>query len=65
MCAGALVNSRISRLVYGCKDDKAGGVNSLYQIPTDTRLNHQVEVVPGVLESESAELLRAFFRSRR
>ena len=65
MCAGALVNSRISRLVYGCKDDKAGGVDSLYHIPTDNRLNHQIEVVSGVLEAESVELLKSFFRERR
>src|SRR5512142_1161210 len=47
MCAGALVNSRIGRLVYGCKDDKAGGVDSLYTILNDSRLNHQVKVVSG------------------
>jgi len=65
MCAGALVNSRISRLVYGCKDDKAGGVDSLYTILNDRRLNHQVEVVSGVLEDECAGILRKFFRERR
>jgi len=65
MCAGAIVNARISRLVYGCKDPKAGGVDSLYHIPTDARLNHQVEVVSGVLEDECALLLKRFFRERR
>jgi tRNA(adenine34) deaminase len=65
MCAGALVNSRISRLVYGCKDEKAGGVDSLYSILTDRRLNHQVEVVSGVLEDECADMLRKFFKERR
>jgi tRNA(adenine34) deaminase len=65
MCSGALVNSRISRLVYGCKDEKAGGVDSLYQIPADKRLNHQIEVVSGVLQLESAEMLKLFFKSRR
>jgi tRNA(adenine34) deaminase len=65
MCAGALVNSRISRLVYGCKDEKAGGVDSLYTILNDRRLNHQVEVVSGVLEDECAGLLRKFFKERR
>jgi tRNA(adenine34) deaminase len=65
MCAGALVNSRISRLVYGCKDEKAGGVDSLYAILTDRRLNHQVEVVSGVLEDECAGMLRKFFKERR
>jgi tRNA(adenine34) deaminase len=65
MCAGALVNSRISRLVYGCRDEKAGGVESLYHIPSDKRLNHQIEVVSGVLEAESAEILKSFFKARR
>jgi len=65
MCAGAIINSRISRLVYGCRDSKAGGVDSLYHILTDDRLNHQVEVVSGVLEYESAALLQRFFQERR
>ncbi len=65
MCAGAIVNCRLPRVVYGCRDSKAGGVDSLYQILTDSRLNHQVEVVSGVLEGESALLLQQFFRSRR
>ena len=65
MCAGALVNSRIARLVYGCRDEKAGGVDSLYQILNDKRLNHQVEVVPGVLDEECAAILRNFFKERR
>lgn len=65
MCAGAIVNARISRVVYGCKDTKAGGVDSLYNILTDKRLNHQVEVIPGVLEEECASLLKNFFRKRR
>lgn len=65
MCAGAMVNSRIARLVYGCRDEKAGGVESLYRILGDPRLNHQVAVVSGVLADESADLLRRFFRQRR
>ncbi|GAB4489602.1 MAG: tRNA adenosine(34) deaminase TadA [Thermodesulfovibrionales bacterium] len=65
MCSGAIVNARISRLVYGCRDAKAGGVDSLYLIPTDQRLNHRVEVVSGVLEDECAGLLKDFFRERR
>ena len=65
MCSGALVNSRITRLVYGCRDEKAGGVDSLYNILNDKRLNHQVEVVSGVLEDECAETLRKFFKERR
>ena len=65
MCAGAVVNARIPRLVYGCADPKAGAVRTLFQLCTDTRLNHRVEVVPGVLADECAELLRAFFRAQR
>lgn len=65
MCSGAIINSRIPRLVYGCKDSKAGGVDSVYHILTDDRLNHQVTVVSGVLEDESAALLQRFFKERR
>jgi tRNA(adenine34) deaminase len=65
MCAGALVNARISRLVYGCRDEKAGGVDSLYTILSDKRLNHQVEVTSGVLHEECAGIIRNFFKERR
>ena len=61
MCAGALVNARVSRLVYGCADPKAGAVSTLYEICTDPRLNHRLTVVPGVLEQECAALLTTFF----
>jgi len=65
MCAGAIVNARVERLVYGCSNPKAGAVDTLFQIPTDVRLNHRVEVVRGVLESECGALLTAFFRALR
>ena len=65
MCAGAMVNSRLGRLVYGCRDEKGGAVDSLYNLLSDKRLNHQVEVVSGVLEKECAEILKRFFRERR
>jgi len=65
MCSGAIINARISRVVYGCHDTKAGGAESLYRILSDNRLNHQVEVVSGVLEEDCAALLRRFFRERR
>jgi tRNA(adenine34) deaminase len=65
MCAGALINARIQRLVYGCRDPKAGGVDSLYNILHDTRLNHQVNVTSGVLAHECATLLKQFFIERR
>ena len=61
MCAGALVNARIRRLVFGCPNPKAGAVATLYQIPTDPRLNHRVEVAGGIRSEECAALLQAFF----
>jgi tRNA(adenine34) deaminase len=65
MCAGAMVNARLGRLVYGCRDEKGGAVDSLYRMLSDERLNHQVEVVSGVLEDECAEILKRFFAGRR
>jgi tRNA(adenine34) deaminase len=65
MCAGALVNARISRVVFGARDPKAGACGSLYQVGTDARLNHSFEVTGGVLEEECAALLREFFSLRR
>ena len=65
MCAGAVVWSRPDRLVFGAFDEKAGAASTLYDIPRDARLNHQVETVSGVEAEASAELLRAFFRQRR
>ncbi len=65
MCAGALVNARVARLVYGCKNPKAGAVETLYAIPTDVRLNHRMEVVGGVLADECAAILKVFFALRR
>jgi tRNA(adenine34) deaminase len=65
MCAGAMVNARLGRLVYVCGYIKAGAVQSLYQLLSDKRLNHQVEVVSGMLEEECAALLKKFFKGRR
>ena len=65
MCAGALVNSRIDRLVYAVPDPKAGAAGTLFDIPRDPRLNHRVEVNSGVLAVECGELLKDFFRARR
>ena len=65
MCAGALIQSRIDRLVYGTRDSKTGAVHSLYQMLSDTRLNHQVEVVEGVLADRSQALLKKFFADLR
>jgi tRNA(adenine34) deaminase len=65
MCAGALVLSRIDRLVFGAKDPKAGACGSLFNIVQDPRLNHMVQVLPGVLERESGQLMQAFFEKLR
>jgi tRNA(adenine34) deaminase len=65
MCAGALVNARISRVVYGASDPKAGAVDSLYGIGRDCRLNHRFEIAGGVLRSECVAKLRHFFSKRR
>ena len=65
MCAGAVVLSRVERLVFGAYDDKAGAVGSLWDVLRDRRLNHRPEVVGGVLDDESAALLDAFFDGHR
>ena len=65
MCAGATVNARLDRLVYGAADLKAGGFWSLYNIPQDRRLNHNLEMEAGVLADECSELLTGFFEDRR
>ena len=65
MCAGALHAARISRLVYAAPDPKAGAAGTLYDLPTDTRLNHTYPYIAGILHPESATLLRAFFKRRR
>lgn len=65
MCAGAIVQARIPRLVYGAADPKAGAVRSLYQLTTDARLNHRCEVVEGVLAAPCGAVLTEFFRQRR
>lgn len=65
MCAGALVLARVSRVVFGASDPKGGAARTLYRILDDPRLNHQVEVIGGALETECGELLKRFFRARR
>lgn len=63
MCAGALVQSRVDRVVYGARDEKAGAAGSLWDLVRDRRLNHRPEVIHGVLEQECASLLTSFFRT--
>ena len=65
MCAGALVNARIRRVVFGATDEKAGACGSLYQVGLDTRLNHLFEVEGGVLEDECGAILQEFFSKKR
>lgn len=65
MCAGAMINARIKRLVYGCRDERYGAIDSVYTIFSDNRLNHKIEVISGILEDECAKLLKEFFIMRR
>jgi tRNA(adenine34) deaminase len=65
MCAGAIVQARVPRLVYGCDDPKAGAVRSCFEVLSHSRLNHQAEVTSGVLASDCAALIQSFFAERR
>lgn len=65
MCAGAIVLSRLNRMIFGAKDPKAGACGSLYNIVQDSRLNHQVEVTPYILEQECSQILESFFEKIR
>ena len=65
MCAGAIIQARLGKVIYGAADSKAGALGSLYDISSDSRLNHRFEVIKGVLESECRELMQRFFKVRR
>lgn len=65
MCAGAMVNARLGRLIYGTDDPKAGACKTLFHIPTDERLNHRVTIIQGVLADRCRQQLREFFQQRR
>jgi tRNA(adenine34) deaminase len=65
MCAGAIIQARISRVVYGADDPKGGAFRSCFEVLTSAKLNHQVDVTPGILAVESASLLQSFFAARR
>jgi tRNA(adenine34) deaminase len=65
MCAGAIIQARVPRLVYGADDPKGGAFRSCFQLLSSAKLNHHVEVTPGILAEESASLLQSFFASRR
>lgn len=65
MCAGALVQARVARLVYGARDERAGAVESVFRICDDGSLNHRMDLTAGVLAEECRALMQAFFRARR
>jgi len=65
MCAGAIIQARLARVIFGARDPKCGAVTSLYNILTDERLNHQVEVTEGVLREECGEIMSRFFQQKR
>ena len=65
MCAGALVQARVRRLVYGARDERAGAVESVFRVCDNDALNHRIELTAGVLEAECRELMQQFFRARR
>jgi tRNA(adenine34) deaminase len=65
MCIGAALHARVARLIFGALDPKWGAVGSLYNVPADLRLNHRIEVIPGVLADECLRLLQDFFQMRR
>ena len=65
MCAGAIVNSRVKRLIYAASNEKAGAAWTLYNIPQDKRLNHYTDITDGILRKESEELLTSFFENKR
>ena len=65
MCIGAIILARIPRLVFGAMDPKAGACGSIFDLPKEQRLNHRVEVIGGILEQESQELLQSFFKNLR
>jgi tRNA(adenine34) deaminase len=65
MCLGAMVNARIERLMFGARDPKAGAAGSVYDIGRDGRLNHRIDIYPGLQEAQCAELLNRFFTHRR
>jgi len=65
MCAGAMIHARVGTVVYGADDNKTGAVSSLYQVLSDNRLNHQPQIISGVLQTECSALLRLFFKQKR
>jgi tRNA(adenine34) deaminase len=65
MCAGALVLARVKRIIFGARDKKFGGCGSIFNIASDKRLNHQIEITAGVMENEAVSLMQSFFKKKR
>ena len=65
MCAGAIINARVKRVVFGASDPKAGCTGTLYNLPEDKRFNHRAEIVGGVMAKECGEILTSYFRAKR
>jgi tRNA(adenine34) deaminase len=65
MCAGALVLARVKRIIFGARDEKFGGCGSVFNVVSEKRLNHQIEITAGVMEKEAASLMRSFFEKKR
>jgi tRNA(adenine34) deaminase len=65
MCAGAMIHARLARLVYGASDPKAGAAGSVLQVLNHPRLNHKLQITPGILNDKCSEILKKFFRARR
>ena len=65
MCAGAMIQARVTRLVYGCDDPKGGAVRTCFQLLSDARLNHRVDIASGILADDCAAVLQKFFAARR
>jgi tRNA(adenine34) deaminase len=65
MCAGALVLARVKRIIFGARDEKFGGCGSVFNIVSEKRLNHQIEITAGVMENEAASLMISFFKKKR
>ncbi len=65
MCMGAAINARVAQIIFGAADPKAGAACSIFNIASDERLNHSIDVVPGILEEECRTLIQTFFRDRR
>lgn len=65
MCMGAIIHARIKRVVFGATDEKWGAATSLYTMGNDKRLNHQIDIIPGIMETETKQIIKEFFKNKR